>query len=458
VPGRVLIIDDEPHLRRVLSIMLTQAGYQAKEAGSGEDGLKAASEQTFDAVICDIRMPGIDGLNVLGRLKKEQPDLPVIMITAFASVETAVETMKAGAADYISKPFNEDQILIVLAKALERRHILAENRRLRQEVADRYDFSSIITASPRMAKVLEVVAKVAETKSTVLIQGESGTGKELLARAVHYNSLRREEPFIAVNCGAIAASLMESEFFGHVKGAFTGADRAKEGLFAAADKGTLFLDEVGELSLELQVKLLRVLQEEEVRPVGSTATQSVDVRLLAATNHDLETLIAEKRFREDLFYRLAVIRLVLPPLRERPEDVPLLANHFLAHLAAKHGRDKTRFSEAALNHLSRLPWPGNVRELMNVIEQAILLSDSETVGTTHLPPLTGFAPEGFEVAVPPGVHDLKAVLKELTTQAERTIISQALEANSGNRTRTAQAIGLSRRALLTKIKEYGLDG
>ena len=456
MPGRVLIIDDEPHLRRVLSIMLTQAGYQAKEAGSGEDGLKAASEQIFDAVICDIRMPGIDGLNVLGRLKKEQPDLPVIMITAFASVETAVETMKAGAADYISKPFNEDQILIVLAKALERRHILAENRRLRQEVADRYDFSSIITASPRMAKVLEVVAKVAETKSTVLIQGESGTGKELLARAVHYNSLRREKPFIAVNCGAIAASLMESEFFGHVKGAFTGADRAKEGLFAAADKGTLFLDEVGELSLELQVKLLRVLQEEEVRPVGSTATQSVDVRLLAATNQDLEDLISQKGFREDLYYRLAVIRLVLPSLRERPEDVPLLANHFLTQLAAKHDRERARFEEVALSHLSRLPWPGNVRQLRNVVEQALLLSDSDVVDTTYLPPLIGLGPKGFEVAVPSGVHDLKAALKMVTGQLEKAVISQALEASGHNRTKTAQTIGLSRRGLLLKIKEYGL--
>ncbi len=454
--ARVLIIDDEPHLRKVLRIMLTSAGYEAAEAASGEEGLNMAAAQVFDAVLCDIKMPGLDGLAVLSRLKEKQPEVPVIMITAFASVHTAVAAMKAGAADYVSKPFNEEQILIVLAKALERRQILDENRRLRQELSDRYDFSSIITASAEMGRVLDVVRKVAETKSSVLIQGESGTGKELLARAIHYNSPRRDKPFVAVNCGAIPTALMESEFFGHVKGAFTGADRAKEGLFTAADGGTLFLDEVGDLPLELQVKLLRVLQEEEVRPVGATKTLKIDIRLLAASNQDLEQLIVDKKFREDLFYRLAVIRLVLPPLRERPEDIPLLANHFLALFGQRHGRPKARLSEAALTHLSRLPWRGNTRELMNVVEQALLLSDSPTLGTDHLPPLAAAAPGQMSVSVTPGVHNLKQVLDSITSQAESAIISQALEAFSGNRTRAAEAIGLSRRALLMKIKAYGL--
>ncbi len=454
--GRILIVDDERHLRKVLAIMLTSAGYEAEEASSGEEGLKKIAERRFDAVISDIRMPGLDGLSLLARIKETEPDLPVIMITAFASVESAVEAMKAGASDYVSKPFNEEQILIVLDKVLERRRILAENRRLRREVSQRYDFSSIITASPAMAKVLDVIRKVAETKSTVLIQGESGTGKELLARAIHYNSPRKEAPFIAVNCGAIPATLMESEFFGHVKGAFTGAERAKEGLFAAADGGTLFLDEVGELPLELQVKLLRVLQEEEIRPVGDTKNRPVDVRLVAATNQDLEAMIAQKTFRDDLFYRLAVIRLLIPPLRERPEDVPLLANHFVAQLAAKHGRAGASLTDEALIHLTKLPWPGNVRELMNVIEQALLLSDGPRIGTAHLPPLAARSGGELRVTVPRGVVNIKDALAEITAQAERTIIAQALEAEGGNRTRAAEAIGLSRRALINKIKEYGL--
>jgi len=456
VKARLLIIDDEPHLRKVLSIMLSSAGYQVSQAASGQEGLEMSRAQAFDAVICDLRMPGLDGLEVLARLKVRDEDLPVIMITAFASIETAVEAMKAGAADYVSKPFNEDQILIVLDKALERRRLLDENRRLRRDLAEGYDFSSIITASPAMAKVLEVVQKVAETKSTVLIEGQSGTGKELLARAIHHNSPRRDKPFVAVNCGAIPATLMESEFFGHLKGAFTGADRAKEGLLAAAEGGSLFLDEVAELPLELQVKLLRVLQEEEYRPLGATKDRPANLRLLAATNQDLEGEVAAKRFRDDLYYRLAVIRLKLPPLSERPEDIPLLANHFLKKLALKHDKPRARWSSQALGHLSRLPWPGNVRELMNVIEQALLLADGPEIGTEHLPPL-GLGPgRAPGLIVPPGLHNLKALLASLTAEAERAVIGQALEACGGNRTKAAQAIGLSRRALLMKIKEYGL--
>lgn len=456
IAGRVLIIDDELHLRKVLKIMLREAGYETREASSGEEGLVLASEEEFGAVLCDLRMPGLDGLEVLAELKTKDPSLPVIMITAFATVESAVEAMKAGAADYISKPFNEDQILIVLAKAMERRQIMAENRRLKQELAERYDFSSIITGSPKMTKLLRIVTKVAETKSTILIQGESGTGKELLAKAVHFNSPRRDAPLITVNCGAIPATLMESELFGHVKGAFTGADRAKEGLIRAADGGTLFLDEIGELPPDLQVKLLRVLQEEEVRPVGSTRVRKVDFRLVAATNQDLETEVAEKRFREDLFYRLAVIRLSVPPLRERPEDVSLLANHYLKRLAETHNKPGARFGEATLRHLERLPWRGNVRELMNVVEQALLLSEGPEIGTEYLPPAPGSGGAELGVVVPEGIVEIKPVVAELVSRAERRIIGQALEVHDGNRTRAAEAIGLSRRALLNKIKEYGL--
>ena len=454
--NRILIIDDERHLRNVLSIMLESAGYEAAQASSGEEGLEAVAGGDFDAVLCDVKMPGLDGLEVLARLQEDKPDLPVIMITAFASVESAVEAMKAGAANYVSKPFNEDQILIVIEKALEQGRIVDENRRLKKELWGRYDFSSIITVSPKMARILEMVAKVAETKSTILIQGESGTGKELLARAVHYNSPRRDKPFVAVNCGAVPDALIESELFGHVKGAFTGASRDKQGLIEASHGGTLFLDEVGELSPDMQVKLLRVIQEEEIRPVGSTKDKKVDLRLVAATNKDLEALTVENRFREDLFYRLAVIRLTVPALRERPEDVPLLVEHFVREMARKHDRPKPRVEEEALAHLSRLDWPGNVRQLQNVIEQALLLSDGPDIGREYLPPLGRAGAEGFGVEVPPGVIDLKAALAQVTEEVERKAIGQALAALEGNRTRTAEALGISRRALLNKIKAYGL--
>ncbi len=453
---RILIIDDELHLRNVLSIMLESAGYEVREASSGEEGLEAVSGEEFDAVLCDVRMPGLDGMGVLAELRKNRPALPVIMITAFASVESAVEAMKAGASNYISKPFNEDQILIVIEKALEQYRIAAENRRLKKELWDKYDFSSIITASPKMAKILEIVAKVAETKSTILIQGESGTGKELLAKAVHYNSPRRDEPFIAVNCGAIPQALIESELFGHVKGAFTGADKDKQGLIEASHGGTLFLDEVGDLSSDMQVKMLRVLQEEEVRPVGSTRIRKVNLRLLAATNKDLESLAGSDAFREDLFYRLAVIRLTIPPLRERPEDVPLLANHFIREMARKHNRPRRKITEQALNHLSLLDWPGNVRQLQNVMEQALLLSDGPVIDREYLPPLSGGGGRGFGVSVPRGVIDLKSALAQVTEEVERRVIAQALKALNQNRTKAAQALGVSRRTLLNKIKAYGL--
>ena len=456
---QILIIDDERHLRNILKILLTGAGYGVAEAADGEEGLRLADENAFDAVLCDINMPGMDGLTALRRLKAGQPELPVIMITAFASVDTAVEAMKLGASDYVSKPFNEDQILLVLTKALEQRRILAENRRLKQEVSAKFDFSSIITASPKMTKVLETAAKVIDTKSTILIQGESGTGKELLAKMVHYNSSRQSKPFVAVNCGAIPESLMESEFFGHVKGAFTGADRAKEGLFRAADGGTLFLDEIGELPVELQVKLLRVIQEEEVRPVGSSQSVKIDVRLLAATNQELESMVERREFREDLFYRLAVIRLQLPPLRERPEDPPLLANHFLVQLAEKHNRPKARFTAQALQHMSRLPWRGNIRELMNVVEQSLLLSDGPEIGTDYLPPAPQSSPISGDkptLQLPAGVMNLKDAVAELTRRTETEIIGRALEAAGGNRTKAAELIGISRRSLQLKIKEYDL--
>ena len=455
-PGRILIIDDEPHLLTILSIMLESAGYEAQRASSGEEGLAAALAGEFDAVLCDVRMPGLDGMGVLARLREERPQLPVIMITAFASVESAVAAMKAGAINYVSKPFNEDQILIVIEKALEQSRVLDENRRLRLELGQKYDFSSIITASSGMAKILQTVAKVVETKSTILIQGESGTGKELLAKAIHYNSPRQDKPFIAVNCGAVPGALIESELFGHLKGAFTGADRAKQGLVEAAHQGTLFLDEVGELSPDMQVKLLRVIQEEEVRPVGSTQSRKVDFRLVAATNKDLEALTAESGFREDLFYRLAVIRLTVPPLRQRIEDIPLLANHFMDEMAQKHGRPRLAIPEPIMAHLCALEWPGNVRQLRNVMEQALLLSDGPELGREYLPPLGGAGGAGVGVSIPEGVVDLKAALARAAEQVERRVIGQALEIMGGNRTRTAEALGISRRALLNKIKAHGL--
>jgi two-component system response regulator AtoC len=464
--GNILIVDDEEHIRKIMAIMLGKRGYSCKTAASAADALTLVASESFDVVFTDLNMPGMDGLGLLARLKQEVPDTLVIMVTAFAAVDTAISAMKQGAYDYIAKPFNEEEIVLVLEKALERGRLLDENKRLKKEIGERRDASLFIGQSPAMKRVFDIIAKVAETKATVLITGESGTGKELAARSIHQNGPRAEKPFVAVNCGAIPQNLMESEFFGHVKGAFTGADRAKTGLVAEADGGTLFLDEVSDLPLEMQVKLLRVLQEEEVRRVGENTPRKVDLRVLAATNKNLSDEVAQGRFREDLFYRLNVIRLQLPPLRERREDIPMLAAHFLAQAVTKNQLGPKRLSAGALRLMASQTFGGNVRALKNVVEQAAIMSDGQVIGPEDLPfgALTdrseSFVPSQLQepiVRLPSDWVDLKAAVKNVTETAERQIITRVLLAHNGNRTRASEALGLSRRALITKISVLGLE-
>ena len=456
---RILIVDDEEHIRKILTIMLSKRGYQIEVAANGSQALEKMGQSAFDAVISDVRMSGMDGLELLSTIKEQNPDQIVIIITAFSSVDTAILAMKQGAYDYISKPFKEDEILLVLEKALERQRIIEENRQLKAQIREKYDFSNFIGRSPAMLKVFDIISKVAETKSTVLIFGESGTGKELAARSIHANSPRRDHPFIPINCGAVPANLIESEFFGHAKGAFSGADRQKKGLFEEADGGTLFLDEVSELPLDMQVKLLRAIQEEEIRRIGESGTRKVDLRIVAAANKDLSLEVRAGRFREDLFYRLNVIQLVLPPLREREDDIPVLAQHFLKQVVDKHNLEPKKLSPEAVRALNRQHWAGNVRALLNVIEQAAVMSEQATITTNDLP--FGPAPvpngSGILVSIPEDRLDLKSALKEVIEQAERIIIQKALKAHDQNRTRAAETLGISRRALINKIQAYGLE-
>jgi two-component system response regulator AtoC len=441
-----------------MSIMLGKKGYACRVAASGEEALVALARESFDAVLTDLSMPGLDGLGLLAKIKEKDPELVVIVVTAFATLETAILAMKAGAYDYIAKPFNEDEMVLVLEKALERNRLLAENQRLKREMGERLDSEVFLGESQAMKNVFALIAKVAEAKATVLITGESGTGKELAAQSIHRHGPRRDKPFVAVNCGAIPANLMESEFFGHVKGAFTGADRAKEGLFAEADGGTIFLDEVTELPLEMQVKFLRVLQEEEIRRVGENVSRRVDSRVLAATNRDLSEEVEKGRFREDLYYRLNVIRLHLPPLRERREDIPPLAAHFLAEAAKKNGLPPKTLSPAALRLLSAQTFSGNVRALKNVMEQAAIMSDGSVVGPADLPFGGDQTPstEGLSLKIPEDWLDLKMAAKEVLRATEEVLIKRALTLKNGNQSRAAELLGLSRRALITKIQAYGL--
>ena len=455
--GRILIVDDEDHIRRVLGIMLDEAGYEPTAVESGEAAVEALSAEIYDAVLCDIRMPFMDGMEVLREIKRINPDTVVVMMTAFASVETAIEAMKQGAYDYISKPFKEDEILLVLEKALANQKILAEIRRFRREIEEKFDFSKIIGRSKPVREILDRIRRVADTKSTVLLMGESGTGKELFARAIHYNSPRRDRPLVTVNCGSIPGNLLESELFGHAKGAFTGADRVKRGLFEEADGSSLFLDEVGEMNPDLQVKLLRSIQEGEIRRLGENEARRVDARYIAATNRDLEADVEEGRFRADLFYRLNVVPVRIPALRERRDDIPLLARHFLDKYCRAHKRGRKALAPEAIEALMRNDWRGNVRELENAIEQAVVLSDGEVLTPKDL--LIGPSPSasGVEVTLPPDRFDFKATLENVNAEAERQLIDMALRKVGGNRTRAAELLGIGRRTLLYKIKEHDIE-
>src|SRR4030043_767595 len=384
IKDKILVADDEQSMREFLDIMLKKEGYKVSLASNGEEVAKLVDNDLFDLVLLDIRMPRLDGISALKKIKAIAPETIVIMITAYASADTAIKAMKEGAYDYITKPFKEEEIKLIIKNALEKKNLQKENILLKQVVKDRYHFGNIIGQSPKMVALYDLLEKVSPTKTNILITGESGTGKELVAKAIHYNSPRKEKPFVTLNCGAIPESLIESELFGHVKGAFTDAIATKKGLFEVADEGTILLDEISELPLLSQAKLLRVLQDREFKRVGGTEDVRVDVRIIAATNRDLEEAVREKRFREDLYYRLNVIQIKLPPLRERKEDIPLLAMHFLKKYAKELNKNIITISPEALRILLHYDYPGNVRELQNIIERAVALESSQELTAQHL--------------------------------------------------------------------------
>jgi two-component system response regulator AtoC len=449
---RLLVIDDEAGLRHTLSLLLREEGYAVHTAEDGEAGLRLALAEAPELVLCDVRMPRMGGLEFLERYQEAGGTALVVMMSAYGTLDDALTAMRRGAYDYISKPFNADEVVLTLRKAEEREQLRREVARLRREVGEVTGFEEVVGVSSEMREVLALAARVAPFPSTVLLTGESGSGKEAVARAVHRASPRGTRAFVAVNCGAIPENLLESELFGHEKGAFTGADRAREGLFEEADGGTLFLDEVGELALPLQVKLLRVLQERTIRRVGGTGERRVDVRVLAATARDLVDEVREGRFREDLFYRINVVQVHVPPLRARPEDIPPLAEHFLQRHGPRLGVRAERLPHDLVPVLAAYPWPGNVRELENVMERALVLSGG-AVRMEHLPPHVRSGRHPFEVADAEGDLSVKRRLPAL----ERSLIARALERCGGNRTRAAELLDLSVRALSYKIRDYGLD-
>jgi two-component system response regulator AtoC len=454
---RVLVVDDEENIRHLLLVILKKAGYEPSAVPGGEEALKALSQTDFGIVLSDIRMPGMDGRELLHRLSGLGREVYTVMMSAYGSDEVAIDCMKEGAYDYFDKPFKSDEVLLLLRKIREREQLFRENERLREELDERFRFENIIGKSGAMHQVFDTVRRIAPYKTTVLLTGESGTGKELLARAIHRNSDRASRPLIPVNCGAIPENLLESELFGHARGAFTGAVKAKKGLFQEADTGTLFLDEVGELPIALQVKLLRVLESDEVRRVGENQPERIDVRLIAATSRDLEQRVHDGQFREDLFYRLHVVHIRVPPLRARREDVPLLVEHFLARFSRKFGRDVRELEPSALEAMLAYDWPGNVRELENAMERAMILSDGPRLPRSALPPnVRDGAGAGSAARLARGSDDDLSI-KRRVAALEAELISRALEKTGGNRTHAARILDLSHRALLYKMKDYGIE-
>jgi two-component system response regulator AtoC len=450
---QILIIDDEENLRHMLSAMLSLQGYQADTAENGAEGLKRLREKIYDFILCDIRMPEMDGKSFLARALEERVPSPVIMMSAYGSIDTAVECMKMGAYDFISKPFKKDEIVMVLKKAEERERLKSENSQLRAVVYGEDGFCGIISRNAAMQGIFAQIRKVSDLKTTILILGESGTGKELVARAIHSSGIRAGKPFVAVNCGAIPENLLESELFGHVRGAFTDASCDKTGLFEQADGGTLFLDEIGEMPLSLQVKLLRVLQEEEIRRVGATGSKKINVRVLSATSRDLERDVRHGRFREDLLFRLNVFCIMLPPLRERAEDIPQLVHYFTGKFSTGNTTDPVRCSPDAMRRLMGYSWPGNIRELQNVIERCNILCEGVTITVDDLPPAFHRASEVCMTAC----TDENLSIKKAEDAIERDLIRKALVKTGGNRTQAAKILEISHRSLLYKLKEYGID-
>ena len=451
--GSILVIDDEEIMREILDTLLTREGYEVRLAATAAEGLDLAKHTAFDCAVVDVMMPGMDGIATLDELKKFDEELPVLMVTAFASVESAIGAMKRGAFDYITKPFKNDEVLVVVRNAVERRRLRAENTALRQNLQATYQkFAGIIGRSSRMKQVFDLIIQAAPSRSTILVTGESGTGKELVARAIHMNSPRADRAFVTVNSGNLPPDLLESTLFGHVKGAFTGAVYPKKGLCDLADKGSIFFDEIGNVPLETQAKLLRVMQEREFMRLGGMETIRIDVRIIAATNCDLRQMVEDGRFREDLYYRLHVINVCLPPLRERKDDIPLLAHHFLEKYSKENDRPGIELTADALDLMMAYNWPGNVRELENVMERAVVLCSSRQIGADLMPEQVR-SPPSFQIprfVVPPeGIS-----FKEVITSVERRLIESTLEAAGGVQKRAAELLGIKPTTLNEMIKRH----
>jgi len=457
--ARILVVDDEEIVIRSCLRILGESDYEVESAQDGWEALKKIEENHYDVLVLDIMMPKIDGLEVLQRVKESHPDIDVIMITGLSEIDTAVRAMKLGAFDYLPKPFDPDELQLVVQRALERRQLLRENLDLRSEVSSKYRFENIIGSSPQMQGVYRLIAKCAPTNSTVLLTGESGTGKELIARAIHYNSLRKDKPFVAVDCNSLSESLLESEMFGHVKGSFTGAVASKKGMFEIADNGTLFLDEIGNISLATQAKLLRVIQEREFKPVGDTRTQSANFRLISATNKDLAAMVATGTFREDLYYRVNVFPIRIPPLRERQDDIPALAYHFLKVFGGELGKQVTEFSAGAMSAIVSHDWPGNVRELENTIQRAVILATDNVIRQAHLGNIVDTSLR-LDLDVPRTSDELKQtkkVAREKSVEGiEKRFVLEALRRNSWNVTRSAEETGMQRANFQALMKKYDI--
>jgi len=445
---RILVVDDEEKLRRVIELQLTAAGFDVDKAASAEDGLKLS--ERADLVLTDLKLPGMDGLELLAAIRRQNMNAPVIVMTAFGTIEVAVQAMKAGAIDFLLKPFSLDHLMAIVQKGLEVRALRDENRKLREELGKRYEYDNIIGRSPAMQEIFATIERVAPSRATVLLAGESGVGKDLIARAIHFHSPRRDRPFVKINCTALPENLMESELFGYEKGAFTGANTTKPGKFEQADTGTVFLDEIGDVPASIQVKLLRILQEREFERLGSNKTRHIDVRVIAATNQDLRAALEQGTFREDLYYRLNVVPMNIVPLRDRKQDIPYLAEHFLHKYAAEAGNRLRTITPAAMNKLTAYHWPGNVRELENVIERSVVMCTGESLDAADIKLDNAPRPRsaGTEFTLPPGMT---------LDQYEQELIREALKRADGNKSQAARSLGLTRNALRYRLAQMGIE-
>ncbi|QTA90319.1 sigma-54-dependent transcriptional regulator [Desulfonema magnum] len=461
-PKRLLIIDDEENMRHMLSVLLRKSGYIADTASDGHEGLQMTEKTQYDFILCDLKMPRMGGMAFLKSARDRLKSTTVIVMSAYGTIDTAIEAMKMGAYDYISKPFKTDEVYLALKKAEERENLRRENFQLKErirKIEEKYKFGNMVAKSRAMKSVFKVVEKAAQYDSTVLVTGESGTGKELVAKGIHYEGTRAKMPFIPVNCGGVPESLLESEFFGYKKGAFTGADRNKKGLFEEAEGGTIFLDEVGEMPLPLQIKFLRVLQEQEIRPVGDSKIKKIDVRVIAATSKNLEAEVKKGLFRQDLFYRLNVLPVKLPPLRERTEDIPLLIQHFINRFNKKLDKNIKGVVPEVMAILLKHRWPGNVRELENIIERAFLLTEETMLSKENFPPDIGAA---SDKCISDSDHELSELFEGYSLKAaqkilEKKMITRALTATGGNRTKAGRLLEISHPSLLNKIKIYNIE-